>query len=298
MRNIKKLIHAAAAVLVALIICAVAYFNGESDNKGAADVSGFHDGLIVHFIDVGQGDSEFIELPGGQCMLIDAGTQDYTQTVIDKITEYGYSSIDYVVATHPHADHIGGMSGVIENFDVENFYMPQVTATTDCFEDLLDALTEKDLKINKPEAGEEIYSDSLAVIEFLAPVGDNYNNLNDYSAVVKITYGENSFLFTGDAEKVSEDEMLEREFDSLSADVLKVGHHGSDTATSADFLNAVDPEYAVISCGTGNSYGHPHTETLENLDTVGAQVYRTDELGTVTVSCDGNDGFDIQYEND
>ena len=296
-RKRKKQLPAIVVLLIAAAVCAVAFLNGNSESeKPISKPDSSSDKLVVHFLDVGQGDSEFIELPNGKCMLIDAGTAEYSQTIIDDIENYGYNAIDYVVATHPHADHIGGMREVIESFEVSEIYMPKVSAATKTFERLLDTVSDKNMSINTAKAGVEVYSDSTLKIEFLAPIGAGYEELNNYSAVVKISYGRNSFLFTGDAEALAEKEMLENSYAFLNADVLKTGHHGSNSSSTASFLNAVKPKYAVISCGAGNSYGHPHTETIEDLSDIGAQIYRTDEQGTITITCDGNNNFTVETE--
>lgn len=297
-RNKKKSPIPAVIVLLLIIIPSVfSVLNNQTNGDKTVDkpvVNG--DSIAVHFLDIGQGDSEFIELPDGRCMLIDASTSEYSQTIIDDINNYGYSAIDYVVATHPHADHIGGLSEVIDSFDIGEIYMPKAAATSKTFEDLLNTISDKGLEINTAKAGVEIYSDSELTIEMLAPINTDYKDLNNYSAVVKISYGSNSFLFTGDAEDVSEEEMLAENYSLLSADVLKVGHHGSSSSSTDDFLAAVSPKYAVISCGAGNSYGHPHNEALERLYDVGAEIYRTDESGTITIICDGNNEFNVELE--
>ena len=239
--------------------------------------------LRVSFIDVGQGDSEFIELPNGETLLIDAGTNETGADVVNYIESLGYSSIDYVVGTHPHEDHIGGLDDVIRTFDVESVYMPKVTADTKTFEDVLDAVAEKGLSINTAKAGVTLVDGEDLSVKMLAPVLDEYDNTNDYSAVIKVAYGDTSFLFTGDAEEYAESLIT----GDVSADVLKVGHHGSSTSTGEKFLQRVSPSYAVISCGFDNSYGHPHTETIEKLG--GIPVFRTDEMGTVVAESDGTE---------
>lgn len=294
----KKYYTPAVFVLaVVILLSAISFFSSQTKTDNAVNEALTNkDGIVVHFLDVGQGDSEFVELPNGQCMLIDAGTADSGQTVTDYIKQCGYTKIDYLVATHPHADHIGGMSQVVEGFDIGEIYMPKVSTATRTFEGLLEEISDKGMTINTAKAGIEVYSDSELQMEFLAPVGTQYEEINNYSAVLKISYGSNSFLFTGDAEDISEEEMLDRDYSSLSADVLKVGHHGSRYSSTIDFLYAVKPEYAVISCGAGNSYGHPHSEVLDRLNKLKAQIYRTDEQGTVTVTCDGKGGFDVECE--
>ena len=239
--------------------------------------------LRVSFIDVGQGDSEFIELPNGETLLIDAGTNETGADVVNYIESLGYSSIDYVVGTHPHEDHIGGLDDVIRTFDVESVYMPKVTADTKTFEDVLDAVDEKGLTINTAKAGVTLVDGDGLSVKMLAPVLDEYDNTNDYSAVIRIVYDDTSFIFMGDAEQYAED-LITGDVDS---DVLKVGHHGSSTSTGEAFLERVSPSYAVISCGLGNSYGHPHTETIEKLG--GIPVFRTDEMGTIVATSDGSE---------
>ena len=239
--------------------------------------------LRVSFIDVGQGDSEFIELPNGETLLIDAGTNETGADVVSYISSLGYSSIDYVVGTHPHEDHIGGLDDVIRTFDVESVYMPKVTADTKTFEDVLDAVDEKGLTINTAKAGVTLVDGDGLSVKMLAPILDEYDNTNDYSAVIRIVYDDTSFIFMGDAEQYAED-LITGDVDS---DVLKVGHHGSSTSTGEAFLERVSPSYAVISCGLGNSYGHPHTETIEKLG--GIPVFRTDEMGTIVATSDGSE---------
>lgn len=286
------------AVLLALV--GVKVFNGDVDGDKTASLKiPDNDGqLVVHYLDVGQGDSAFIELPDGQCMLIDASVSSYGDKIVETIEGYGYTEIDYLVATHPHADHIGGMTDVVEGFEIGEVYMPKATSTSKTFEGLLTAISDKGLQIHTAKTGVTIYSDDETEIEILAPVSESYEETNNYSAVVKITYGSNSFLFTGDAEELSENEMLDECYDKLCADVLKVGHHGSSSSTSDAFLQAVSPKYAVISCGADNSYGHPHKETISRLNDMGIDYYRTDRNGTVTISCNGNDVFDIECENE
>lgn len=285
------------AVIIVLLVISTLIFSAlnSPSNQDKFESAGTDkdDTIVVHFLDVGQGDSTFIEFPDGRCMLIDAGLSEYSQAVIDSIEGYGYSGLDYVVATHPHADHIGGMSKVISHFDIGEIYMPKASAATKTFEKLLMAIDDKGMKINTAKAGVPVYSDSSLNIEFLAPVYESYEELNNYSAVLKITYGKNSFLFTGDAENLSEDEMLANSYSALDCDVLKVAHHGSRYSSYTAFLNAVTPDYAVISCGNDNSYGHPHKEAVDRLNLCGAKLYNTAESGTVTVYCDGNDGFEI-----
>lgn len=286
------------AVLLALV--GVKVFNGDAnENKPASLKAPDNDGqLVVHYLDVGQGDSAFVELPDGQCMLIDASVSSYGDKIVETIAGYGYTEIDYLVATHPHADHIGGMTDVVEGFEIGEVYMPKATSTSKTFEGLLTAISDKGLQIHTAKTGVTIYSDDETEIEILAPNSESYEETNNYSAVVKITYGSNSFLFTGDAEELSENEMLDECCDKLCADVLKVGHHGSSSSTSDAFLQAVSPKYAVISCGADNSYGHPHKETISRLNDMGIDYYRTDMNGTVTISCNGNDVFDIECENE
>ncbi len=239
--------------------------------------------MKVHFINVGQGDSILIQFHNGQTMLIDAGPDD---SVVSYLNQQGIKKINYLVATHPHADHIGEMATVIRTFDIEKVYMPRVTHTTKTYENVLLAIKAKGLKITPARAGTTVLNQEGVKVDIVAPCGSSYDNLNNYSAVVRILHGNTSFLLTGDAESLSEQQMLSSGA-NLKADVLKVGHHGSSTSTTQSFLKAVSPKYGVISCGSGNQYGHPHKETISKLANAGVKIYRTDTHGTVVFVTDG-----------
>lgn len=293
MRNSKqndKLTKAIISFLILAITAVGAYIYSslepnESEKVNANLQAG--DTLTVNFLDVGQGDCEFIQLPDGKCMLIDAGVLDSAGKIASKISELGYEKIDYLIATHPHADHIGGMKRIVENFEIGEIYMPKASTNTKTFENLLQAISDKGLSINTAKAGKILYESDDLKIEFLAPISDSYKDLNNYSAVIRLQYGNNVFLFTGDAEELAESEILNAYSKSaLKADVLKVGHHGSSTASSVDFINSVLPKYAVIELGEGNSYNHPHKEAINNLNAVGAEILRTDLNGTITIVSD------------
>lgn len=240
-------------------------------------------GVSVHYIDVNQADSIFIELSNDKTLLIDAGEADNSDKIIDYIKDLGYNKIDYLVATHPHADHIGGMKEVVEAFEIVSVYMPKVTTTTKTYENLLKAIDNKNLKIKTAKAGVNIVNDSDLNVEIIAPNKDKYDDLNNYSVCIKLTYQDISYLFMGDAEVVSEKEITT----DIKADVLKVGHHGSDTSSGNSFLEKVSPSYAIISVGENNSYGHPHKEVLDRLNKIGATIYRTDLNGNIIVKTDG-----------
>lgn len=241
------------------------------------------DESAVTFIDVGQGDCTLIRLFDGRTILIDAGESGSDEIINEYIYDCGIDTLDYVIATHPHADHIGGMEGVIREFDVKKIYMPKATATTKTYERFLRAVKEKGLKITTAKAGVKMIDEDGISAEFLAPVKSQYDDLNNYSAVLKLTCGKVSFLFTGDAEAEAE-----RQIDAdVGADILKVAHHGSSTSSSAEFISRVWPEVAVISCGEDNSYGHPHNKVMERLELAGARCYRTDVNGNITVVTNG-----------
>lgn len=304
MRNSRqndKLTKAIISFLILAITAVGAYIysgieHNESENANSNIQAG--DTLTVNFLDVGQGDSEFIQLPNGECMLIDAGVSDSASKIASKISELGYEKIDYLIATHPHADHIGGMKKIVESFDIGEIYMPKASTNTKTFENLLQAISDKGLSVNTAKAGKVLYESDDLKIEFLAPISDTYKDLNNYSAVIRLQYGSNVFLFTGDAEELAEGEILNTYSKSaLKADVLKVGHHGSNTASTADFINTVLPEYAVIELGEGNSYNHPHKEALDNLNSVGAEILRTDLNGDITIISD-KVNLTIQCEKD
>lgn len=244
--------------------------------------------LRVHFIDVGQADSILIQTPGEKVMLIDAGNNADGNAVVSYIKDLGIEKIDVLVGTHPHEDHIGGMDTVINAFPIGDVYMPRASSNTKTFKDVLNAVKSKGLTISPAVAGKDIPLDPSVHVEILAPNSTGYNSLNDYSAVIKVKYKDRSFLFTGDAEKVSEKEMLDKNLD-VKADVLKVGHHGSSSSTSSEFLDKVAPKFAVIMVEKGNDYKHPHQEIMERLKNREIPVYRTDQNGNIVVKCDGND---------
>lgn len=242
------------------------------------------DNLEVHFIDVGQADSILVTIDG-QAMLIDAGKNIDEDYVVDYIKSVGINSLNYLVGTHPHEDHIGGLDAVINSFDVEKVFMPKQKSNTKTFEDVLLSIKNKGLKIISPKVG-ATYDLGRAKWTIVAPTQQEYENTNNSSIVIKLEFGNNSFLFTGDAEVGSEKEMIE--VGDLKVDVLKVGHHGSRTSTSIDFLEQVNPKYAVISVGADNKYGHPHENILKRLIKQNINVLRTDQLGTIIFMSDGN----------
>lgn len=275
-------------ILSFLIVLSAAIVSGElflktNKNSEAMQTSNtvLSEKLEVDFIDVGQADSILVSNKD-ETMLIDAGNNENGNDVVKFIKEKGISKINYLVGTHPHADHIGGLDDVINSdLEIENIFMPKIQTNTKTFEDVLDALKNKNLKVTAPKKGDtfkigdancEVMTDSILEKE----------NLNLSSIVIRLKFGDNSFLFMGDAESENE-----KTISWPRVDVLKVGHHGSNTSSSQDFLNQVKPEYAIIMAGKDNSYGLPKQKILDRLAKIGAKIFRTDELGTITVISDG-----------
>lgn len=246
--------------------------------------------LEIHFIDVGQADSIYFKLPNGDHMLIDAGNNTDGPLVVDYLNNHGVTKLDYLIGTHPHEDHIGGLDDVITTFEIGNIYMPEYDSTTKTYEDVLNAIAAKNMDITSAKAGvilfDTLLNDITLKAVMLSPINENYSNTNNYSAVVKLIYGNTTYLFTGDAEDSAEEIIIDSDVD-LKADVLKLGHHGSSTSTSQAFLDLVDPDIAIISVGNDNNYGHPHIETIAKLTNKAIDLYRTDKLGTIVLESDG-----------
>lgn len=241
--------------------------------------------LTVHFLDIGQGDATLIGCDG-EYMLIDAGDNDKGTAVQNYLTKQGVTKLKYVIGTHPDADHIGGLDVILYKFPCETVMMPDIANNTATYRDVIDTMDTKGYLNTLPRVGER-YTLGGAEFTILGPE-KNYSDTNNSSIVLRLTHGNNSFLFMGDAEEEAETDILNSDV-TVDADVLKVGHHGSRTATSKTFLQAVSPQYAVISCAENNSYGHPHAETLNNLRAIGVQVFRTDEQGTIVAVSDGKE---------
>ncbi|WP_206109139.1 MBL fold metallo-hydrolase [Paenibacillus sp. RUD330] len=243
--------------------------------------------MAVHFIDVGQGASQLIVGPSGKTMLIDAGNNDKEELIVAYLKKQKVNKIDILIGTHPDADHIGGLDAVIDNFDIGKIYMPKVQSNTKTFEDVLLAIQRKGLKITTAKAGLTLEWESNVTVKMIAPV-NQYDETNEMSAVIHLSYGSTSFLLTGDAEAGSEKDMISSNA-NLRADVLMVGHHGSKSSTTQAFLNAVQPTYAVIQVGIDNKYGHPTSEVFQRLNAKKIKIYRNDEQGNIIFTTNGKE---------
>lgn len=244
--------------------------------------------LIVHYIDIGQGDAIYIKTPTGENILIDAGNRAKGHEVVAYLNKQKVKTIDFMIATHPDADHIGGLDEVLNAFKVKNIYAPKVSHTTKAYKDFLQAVKRKKLTIKTAKSGITLpIKDKSVKATFIGPV-KNYANsdLNNWSAVLHIKHNTNTFLFTGDAETKAEKDMISKRVLS-KVDVLKVSHHGAKSATSKALLDIVKPRYAVISVGKGNTYKHPTSETLQRLKAAKATIYRTDKDGTIKATSNG-----------
>lgn len=242
------------------------------------------DNLEIHFLDVGQGDCTLIKC-GDDAMLIDAGNNNKGTLVKSYLNSQNIKTLNYVIGTHPDADHIGGLDVVLYNFDCETIIMPNEEKDTATYRDVIDTIKHKNYQITRPTVG-ATYTLGDATFKIISPAKD-YKDCNDSSVSFIMTHGNKTYLFTGDCEEEAENDMLSSNLLS-DVDVFKAGHHGSRTASTKDFLEKITPEYVVISCGEGNSYGHPHSEVLNNLRAMGCDVFRTDEQGSILLKSDGN----------
>ncbi len=294
-KNIKNKKYYYIITAVIVLILASISFLGENNvwneasksaalNSAVTEQEGY---FYAHFIDVGQADCTLLKC-GNDVVLIDGGEVDSYNAIKSYLDSQNVTEIDYYILTHAHSDHIGSADDVIKNYKIDNIIMTKLsesnTPTTNVYKALLSALSESDAKIIAAKPNSDYYLNSFS-FKILAP-NDDYDDLNNTSVVIKAVYQNNSFIFQGDAEKESENDILDAGF-SVKADVIKLGHHGSNTSTSNDYLKAVDPEIAVISCGADNKYNHPHEETIAKLDKNNIEYYRTDLNGTVVVSSDG-----------
>lgn len=287
-KNIKRNFFEILIILLAFLIInnqdKIKNLFNQNNNQNQNDyINTNNDLLKVHYLDVGQGDSIFVELPNNETMLIDAAESYQSENIINYLKNLNYQKIDYVIGTHPHTDHIGGLKNIINTFEIGKIYMPKVVSTTKTYESLLMAIKDKNLKINTAKAGTSIIDTDALKINILAPNNSIYTELNNYSVVTKITYGTTKFLFMGDAEKLSENEIKE----NVTADVIKIGHHGSNTSSSIDFIKKVNAKYGIISVGLNNKYNLPKEETITNWENSGTKIYLTSTNGTIRASSDG-----------
>jgi competence protein ComEC len=273
-----RFIFVAAVIVIALVV------GYQYIPFGKPVITSTSDNFKVTFLDVGQADCTIIQA-GNNAMLIDAGNNTDAGKILSQLSGMGIQKLDVIIGTHPHEDHIGAMDEVIKKFDTGQVFLPRVTATTRTFTDLMEAIKSKSLTVTSPVAGTP-FSLGEARWTILAPGSEVYDEINDYSIVIRMVFGNSSFLFTGDAGIQSEKEMLANG-GTLKSDVLKVGHHGSTSSTGQQFLQAVSPKYAVIFVGEGNDYGHPHQETLAKLNAGAIKTYRTDLNGSIIFTSDG-----------
>lgn len=307
-RNNKKLINTIAS-LILLIILSIAsqneelqkYFETKTNQKiienktnatiettvnpedgvkniviGSGDINN-ENNLHAYYIDVGQADSILV-MNEKQSLLIDAGNNEDGDMVVNFIKDKGITKLDYIIGTHPHEDHIGGMDDVINNIDVDKIYLPAIQTNTKTYQDVLQAIKDKNKKINSLKKGDK-FNVGEAEFEVMTDSILEKNNLNLSSNIMRMVFNGTSFLFTGDAETENEKSITWEQ-----TDILKVGHHGSTTSTSQKFLNQIKPKYAIISVGKNNDYGHPKEKILERLKNEGAEIYRTDECGTIEIT--------------
>lgn len=267
------------SVMVILLSIFIGLYYDEIESTYSSSVA---EGILeVYFLDVGQADSILIR-NNEEVMLIDAGNNEDGALLSSYISSLGIDTFKYVVGTHPHEDHIGGLDNIINDFNIETIFLPDVITTTKTFTEVLDAIEAKSMSYEVPKIGDK-YSLGTADIEVIY-TGTDESDLNNTSIVLRLDFGSTSLLFTGDATDKTEELILNKNID---VDVLKVGHHGSRYSSTLEFLEKVSPEYAIISVENPNSYGHPHSETLEKFQNANIEVHRTDEEGTILLSTDG-----------
>ncbi len=262
--------------------------NNKTTNENVNTTSKVVDGNAVFtFIDVGQGDSTLIQF-NGYDILVDAGEKSYGDDVVKALKDAEVDDLEFLVATHPHSDHIGGISKVLENYTVENFVMPDVEHNTTTYEKLLDKIIEKDINVIIPSQGTDLIDIEGVNVKVISPEITNDDNLNNYSICLRVDYGNTRLILTGDAEAKIEEMILDSGI-AINADIYQVGHHGSVTSNTQAFLEAMQPQIAVISSGKNNDYGHPHEEVVDRINSFGATIYNTVDTSTITITTDGDE---------
>lgn len=286
-------------VLWALNELGVISYGGIAEKTGLSEPTRVvGEGTSVHFIDVGQGDCTLV-MSGGKTLLIDAGEAEYGSDVCSYLKAQGVTRLDYIIATHPHSDHIGGLAKVISTYEVGTLITSRtpddITPTGKSYMNFLNAVKENGCGLTEAVVGDS-YSLGNAEFEIIAPLSDESDDLNNYSVVCMLTCEGGKILFTGDASKDEEKDILDNN-SNIDADILKVGHHGSSSSSTKKFLAEVTPEFCVIMCGADNSYNHPNESTVKRLKEYTNEIYRTDLQGTIVCTADENGGWSFTFEN-